>query len=44
MEVVRRARDESAITHVDFNTGHYDGDTYLGILEPHLVRIKKGLG
>jgi len=29
---------------VDFNTGHYDGDTYLDILEPYLVRIKKELG
>jgi uncharacterized radical SAM superfamily protein len=44
MEVVRRARDESGITYVDFNTGHYDGDTYLDILEPYLVRIKKELG
>lgn len=44
MEVVRRARDESDITYVDFNTGHYDGDTYLDILEPYLVRINKELG
>ena len=44
MDVVRRARDESGITYVDFNTGHYDGDTYLDILEPYLVRIKKELG
>ncbi len=44
LEVVRRARDESGITYVDFNTGHYDGDTYLDILEPYLVRIKKELG
>jgi hypothetical protein len=44
MEVVRRARDESGITYVDFNTGHYEGDTYLDILEPYLVRIKKELG
>jgi len=44
MEVVRRARDESGITYVDFNTGHYDGDTYLDILEPYLRRIKKELG
>jgi hypothetical protein len=29
---------------VDFNTGHYDGDTYLDLLEPYLVRIKKELG
>jgi uncharacterized radical SAM superfamily protein len=44
MEVVRRARDESGITYVDFNTGHYEGDTYLDILEPYLVRIKRELG
>jgi hypothetical protein len=44
MEVVRAARDESGITYVDFNTGHYDGDTYLDILEPFIVRIKQELG
>ncbi len=44
MEVVRAARRESGITYVDFNTGHYDGDTYLDILEPYIVRIKKELG
>jgi len=44
MEVVHRARRESGITYVDFNTGHYDGDTYLDILEPYLVRIKRELG
>ena len=31
MEVVRAARDESGISYVDFNTGHYEGDTYLDI-------------
>jgi hypothetical protein len=44
LEVVRTARRESGITYVDFNTGHYDGDTYLDILEPYIVRIKKELG
>jgi len=44
MEVVHRARRESGITYVDFNTGHYSGDTYLDILEPYLVRIKRELG
>jgi hypothetical protein len=44
MEVVRAARDESGITYVDFNTGHYEGDTYLDILEPFIVRIKRELG
>jgi uncharacterized radical SAM superfamily protein len=44
MEVVRAARDESGITYVDFNTGHYAGDTYLDILQPYITRIKKELG
>jgi hypothetical protein len=44
MDVVRAARRESGITYVDFNTGHYDGDTYLDILEPYLRRIKRELG
>jgi Radical SAM superfamily len=44
MEVVRAARRESGITYVDFNTGHYEGDTYLDILEPYIKRIKKELG
>ncbi len=44
MEVIRTARRESGITYVDFNTGHYDGDTYLDILEPFIVRIKRELG
>src|SRR5947199_270444 len=43
MEVIRAARDESGITYVDFNTGHYEGDTYLDILEPYIVRIKREL-
>ncbi|MSO50539.1 MAG: radical SAM protein [Acidobacteria bacterium] len=44
LEVVRAAREESGITYVDFNTGHYKGDTYLDILEPYLRRIKKETG
>ncbi|MCL4839416.1 MAG: radical SAM protein [Thermoanaerobaculia bacterium] len=44
MEVVRAARDESGITYVDFNTGHYEGDTYLDILLPYIRRIKKETG
>lgn len=44
LEVVRAAREGSGITYVDFNTGHYAGDTYLDILEPYIVRIKKELG
>ena len=44
MEVVHAARAESKITYVDFNTGHYDGDTYLDLLEPYITRIKKETG
>lgn len=44
MEVVRAARRESGITYVDFNTGHYQGDTYLDIVEPFVRRIKGELG
>lgn len=44
MEVVRAARAESGITYIDFNTGHYTGDTYLDILEPYVRRIKAELG
>lgn len=44
MEVVRAARRESGITYVDFNTGHYEGDTYLDVLIPFIRRIKSELG
>ena len=44
MEVVLAARRESGITYVDFNTGHYEGDVYLDILEPFIRRIKAETG
>jgi hypothetical protein len=44
VEVVKAARRESGITYVDFNTGHYDGDTYLDLLEPYIVRVKEETG
>jgi len=44
IEVVIAAREESGITYVDFNTGHYDGDTYLDILEPYIRRVKEETG
>jgi uncharacterized radical SAM superfamily protein len=44
LQVVRAAREGSGITYVDFNTGHYDGDTYLDILEPYIRRIKRETG
>jgi len=44
LEVVRTAREESGITYVDFNTGHYEGDTYLDILEPYIRAVKEATG
>jgi hypothetical protein len=44
VEVVKAAREESGITYVDFNTGHYDGDTYLDVLEPYVRRVKEETG
>lgn len=44
LEVVRAAHLESGITYVDFNTGHYEGDTYLDILEPYIRRVKEETG
>jgi radical SAM family protein len=44
LEVVHAARRESKITYVDFNTGHYEGDTYLDILVPYIDRVKKETG
>jgi len=44
MEVVRAARKESRITYVDFNTGHYEGETYLDLVEPYVRRIKAETG
>ncbi len=44
VEVAAAARDESGITYVDFNTGHYEGETYLDILEPYIREVKKATG
>ena len=44
LEVVHAARRESRITYVDFNTGHYEGDTYLDILLSYIRRVKKETG
>jgi uncharacterized radical SAM superfamily protein len=41
IEVVHAAIRESGITYIDFNTGHYTGETFLDILEPYIRRIKK---
>src|SRR5262245_61328692 len=44
LDVVAAARQESGITYVDFNTGHYDGEIYLDILKPYIRRIKHEFG
>jgi hypothetical protein len=44
VEVAAAARDESDITYVDFNTGHYEGETYLDILEPYIRAVKEATG
>jgi hypothetical protein len=44
LEVVHAARAESDITYVDFNTGHYENDTYLDILAPYIRRVKEETG
>jgi len=41
MEVVWAALDESDITYIDFNTGHYSGHTFLYILQPYILETKK---
>jgi hypothetical protein len=44
MEVVHAAQEESNISYVDFNTGHYTGESYLDILEPYIRRVKEETG
>ncbi len=44
IEVVERARSESGITYVDFNTGHYDDESFLDVLEPIIKEVKRRTG
>jgi len=44
VETVGEAVAENRITYVDFNTGHYAGDTYLDILEPYIRALKERFG
>ncbi|NJN64910.1 MAG: hypothetical protein HC882_08550 [Acidobacteria bacterium] len=44
VEVAVAAREQSNITYIDFNTGHYEGDTYLDILEPYIRGVKEATG
>ncbi|MBW7997950.1 MAG: radical SAM protein [Candidatus Glassbacteria bacterium] len=44
LETVGAAVRENRITYLDFNTGHYEGDTYLDILEPFIRAVKREYG
>lgn len=44
VELAVAARREEHITYVHFNTGYYEGDTYLDELEPYVVAVKKATG
>ena len=44
LEVVHAAVDESGITYVDFNTGHYDHGDFLAVVEPYARRVKQETG
>ena len=44
VEVTQAAMEENRITYVHFNTGYYEGDTYLNELEPFIEAIKKETG
>lgn len=44
VEVAIAAWRHSGCTYLDFNTGHYDGHTFLDILEPFIKRVKEETG
>ncbi len=44
VEVACAAREQSDLTYIDFNTGHYEGETYLDILEPYIRAVKEATG
>lgn len=44
VEVTKAARQEEGITFVHFNTGYYEGDAYLDILEPYIKAVKEETG
>jgi len=44
VETAIAARREMNITYVHFNTGYYEGDTYLDELEPYIEAVKKATG
>ncbi|MDP8254325.1 MAG: radical SAM protein [Candidatus Alcyoniella australis] len=44
VETTLAAMEEVGITYVHFNTGYYDGDTYLDELEPFIKAVKRETG
>ncbi len=44
LETVIAAQEQSGITYVDFNTGHYDDHSYLDALEPLIAAVKRRTG
>ena len=44
LETVRAARDEVGITFVHFNSGYYEGDTYLASIEPFVRAVVEETG
>ena len=44
LETVRAARAETGITFVHFNTGYYEGDTYLDAVEPFVRAVVQETG
>lgn len=44
LDTVIAAQEQSGITYVDFNTGHYDDHSYLDALEPLIAAVKRRTG
>jgi len=44
VETVIEARREMGITYVHFNTGFYEGDSFMDQLEPYIIAVKKETG
>jgi len=44
VDTAKAARAEEKITFVHFNTGYYEGDTYLDVLEPYIKAVHDETG
>ena len=44
VDTAKAAREEEKITFVHFNTGYYEGDTYLDVLEPYIKAVHDETG